>query len=47
MPAGVVDRVIAALEKKGERPVAEYTRHGGLYLAELELSGFARQGQGA
>jgi len=44
VPPGIVERVMRAVQ-----PIAEYKRHGGLYLAELELScmpksGFTRQG---
>ena len=41
VPAGWVDKV---LEKV--KPLAKYNREGGLYLADMELSGFTRQGQG-
>ena len=44
VPPGIVERVMKAV-----KPVAEYKRHGGLYLADVELScipeaGFDRQG---
>ena len=39
VPPGVVERILATIT-----PVAEYTRTGGLYLAEMTMSSFARQG---
>ena len=39
VPPGVVDRVLQEL-----RPIAEYPRVGGLYVAEMTLSPFPRQG---
>ncbi len=39
VPPGVVERILATVT-----PVAEYTRTGGLYLAEMTMSSFARQG---
>ena len=39
VPPGVVERILATVT-----PLAEYTRTGGLYLAEMTMSSFARQG---
>ena len=39
VPAGVVDAVLKQI-----KPVAEYKREGGLYLGEVTLSDFVRQG---
>ena len=44
VPPGVVDKLLALMEKKGKKPIATYPRRGGLYTAEVELSGFSRQG---
>ena len=38
---GVVERIMREV-----LAVAEYPREGNLYVAEMELSGFARQGGG-
>ena len=40
VPAGVVDRIMREVNA-----VAEYERCGNLYIAEMTLSGFTRQGQ--
>ena len=40
VPPGIVDAVLRQI-----KPVAEYLREGNLYLAEFEMSDFARQGQ--
>ena len=40
VPAGVVNTILEQM-----KPVAEYKRRGNLYVAQVELSGFARQGQ--
>ena len=39
VPPGVVEKVMKEL-----KPITEYTRKGGLYVADMTLSGFARQG---
>ena len=39
MPPGVVDRVLQELQ-----PIAEYPRVGGLYIADMTLSGSTRRG---
>ena len=41
VPPGVVERIMGEV-----LAVAEYPREGNLYVAEMELSGFARQGAG-
>ena len=41
VPPGIVDEIL-----KRVAPVAQYDRQGGLYLADLTVSGFARQGAG-
>ena len=41
VPPGIVDEIL-----KKVTPVAQYDREGGLYLADLVVSGFARQGAG-
>ncbi len=38
---GIVDKIL----KSGVKPVAEYKRCGGLYVAEMTMSSFPRQGQ--
>jgi hypothetical protein len=40
MPPGIVDMIL-----KHIKPVATYPRRGGLYVCDLELSSFPRQGQ--
>ena len=40
VPPGVVERIMREIQA-----VAEYPREGNLYVAEMELSGFARQGR--
>ena len=40
VPPGVVDEIL-----KKVRPVAEYGRQGGLYLSDMAMSGFTRQGR--
>ena len=40
MPPGLVNMIL-----KHVKPVATYPRRGGLYVCELELSSFPRQGQ--
>ena len=40
VPAGEVEKVLAMV-----KPVAEYRRKDGLYVADVKLSGFHRQGQ--
>ena len=42
VPPGIVDQIL-----KKVAPIAEYPREGGLYVAEMTLSGFTRQGQDA
>ena len=42
VPPGIVNDIL-----KKVTPVAQYDREGGLYVAEMTLSGFARQGQKA
>ena len=39
VPAGVVERVLQHIS-----PLLEYKRKGGLYVAKMKVSGFARQG---
>ena len=41
VPPGMVDKILEMCT-----PIAEYPRKGGLYIAEMTLSGFTRQGQG-
>ena len=40
VPPGIVDEVFAKIKL-----LAEYPREGGLYVADVSLSGFTRQGQ--
>ena len=40
VPPGVVDKILEKI-----KPITEYTRKGGLYVANMTLSGFARQGR--
>ena len=42
VPAGIVNAIL-----KKTKPLAQYDREGGLYTAEVTLSGFARQGRKA
>ena len=42
VPPGAVEEILQKY-----KPIAEYSRKGGLYIAEMTLSGFTRQGQGA
>ena len=42
VPPGVVEAIMRHVQA-----VAEYKREGNLYLAEMTLSSFQRQGQGA
>ena len=42
VPPGIVNEIL-----KKTKPVAQYDREGGLYIAEVTLSGFTRQGQKA
>ena len=42
VPPGVVNEIL-----KKVKPVAQYHREGGLYVAELTLLGFTRQGRKA
>ena len=42
VPPGVVEKVLKMLDIE---PITEYQRDGGLYIAEMELSDFIRQGQ--
>ena len=42
VPPGIVNDIL-----KNVTPVAQYDREGGLYIAEMTPSGFARQGQKA
>ena len=44
VPPGVVERIIKELAAQKIHPVAEYGRKGGLYLAEMQMSRFTRQG---
>ena len=46
VPPGTVDKVLLALAKQKIKPITEYKRKGGLYVAKMKLSGFARPGQG-
>ncbi len=39
VPPGIVDRILQHV-----KPLMTYERRGGLYVADLELSDFARQG---
>ena len=39
-PAGFVEEIL-----KGVEPILEYQRRGNLYLAEVKLSSFIRQGE--
>ena len=39
VPPGTVERILRSVT-----PITEYPRKGGLYVAEMTLSGFARQG---
>ena len=41
VPPGIVDTVL-----KYVKPLMQYDREGGLYVAEVTMSGFARPGQG-
>ena len=41
VPPGVVEKIIATLAIK---PITEYKRKGGLYVAKMKMSGFTRQG---
>ena len=41
VPAGWVDKVL-----QHAKPLAKYHREGGLYIADMELSGFTRPGAG-
>ena len=43
VPPGIVEKIIAMLTPKDV--VTEYRRKGGLYVAKMSLSGFARQGR--
>ena len=38
---GIVEKIL-----KHVKPITQYDRTGGLYIAEMELSGFTRQGPG-
>ena len=40
-PPGIVEQIMSTTKS-----VVEYDRIGGLYLADLEMSGFSRQGLG-
>ena len=40
VPPGVVERILATV-----KPLARYKREGGLYVADMSLSGFTRQGE--
>ena len=40
LPAGLLDEIL-----KKHEPVLQYDRKGGLYIAEVKLSSFTRQGQ--
>ena len=40
VPPGIVDEIV-----KSVKPVAEYPRQGGLYIADVALTSFARQGR--
>jgi hypothetical protein len=44
VPPGIVDRIMREYNIK---PVLEYQREGNLYLAEMEMSSFRRQGADA
>ncbi len=41
VPPGIVDKIMQRV-----KPITEYRRKGGLYVAKMTLSGFARQGRG-
>ncbi len=41
VPPGIVDKIM-----KHIKPLVQYDRQGGLYVAEMTLSGFTRPGQG-
>ena len=41
MPPGIVNLILKKI-----KPLLQYDRRGGLYCAEIEVSGFTRQGQG-
>ena len=43
VPPGTVEKILAMLTPK--EVVTEYKRRGGLYVAKMNLSGFARQGR--
>jgi hypothetical protein len=43
VPPGTVEKILAKLSPK--EVVTEYKRRGGLYVAKMNLSGFARQGR--
>ena len=40
LPAGLLDEIL-----KKHKPVLEYDRRGGLYVTDIKLSSFTRQGQ--
>ena len=40
VPPGVINKILKKIT-----PIAEYPREGGLYCADMTLSGFTRQGQ--
>ena len=40
VPPGIVDKILATV-----KPLARYKREGGLYVADMSLSGFTRQGE--
>ena len=42
VPTGVVDRILQHID-----PLLQYNRKGGLYVTEIELSPFQRQGTAA
>ncbi len=41
VPPGIVDKIMEHV-----KPLVQYDRQGGLYVAEMTMSGFARPGQG-
>ncbi len=41
VPPGIVEKLMQRL-----KPITQYRRKGGLYVAKMTLSGFARRGQG-
>ena len=47
VPAGIVNAVVAALQKRGKKPLMTYKRKGGLYTTKVRMRsspGFTRRG---